>query len=153
RGDSQDRFDAALARLPIGSWWWLFIDADRQSAGPMAFDEDNEPGYAAALTRGLLFIRTTLNTPLDYDYYLRLHEIAVTHVRNKQSNGELRQGVSDHGNPLSPFATQYGVKESPAFTEEGLRELQEERVACAGGTKKEVLQTMNCVWYAKMKRV
>jgi hypothetical protein len=111
--DTLDRQEQAsfLADLGDENLWRLFIDYDRQSAGPTAFDRDAEPGYMKAM---LAAFRDAvgyqkIDSVSDAMSYAALHAAATSGVEGikTEDDGGERRSTAGGG-------THYGMQAPPS---------------------------------------
>jgi hypothetical protein len=111
--DALDRQEQArfLAELGDENLWRLFIDYDRQSAGPTAFDRDAEPGYMkamlAAFKDAVGFEK--IDSLSDAISYAALHAAATSGVEGIKTEDDEGQRRSTAGG-----GTHYGMQEAPS---------------------------------------
>lgn len=111
--DALDRQEQAsfLAKLGDDNLWRLFIDYDRQSAGPTAFDRDAEPGYMKAM---LAAFRDAvgfqkIDSVSDAISYAALHAAATSGVEGIKTEDDEGKRRSTAGG-----GTHYGMQDAPS---------------------------------------
>lgn len=99
--------------FPEQERWRLFIDYNRQDKGPMAFDNDKEPGYLAAMNAAFEYMREDPYASASKEEYLEIHRLATHGVKNLERNSS----------SLSTRAanTRYGMKGKPSQTEHWMK--------------------------------
>lgn len=118
-----------FSRLHPCHFWQLFIDANRNSVGPLGFDQ-KEPGYLKSLQFAFDFALNHADQPLTADFLVRLHDESLkyahyTLVVNEEGDRiahykqNFDMGVRNHVTDFGIIATGDGQN----VTKEGLKSI------------------------------
>jgi hypothetical protein len=92
--------------------WQLFIDLNKQSAGPMAFDI-REPGYLRSLYGALNYMLATIEQPINTHYIATLHDLSIQYTHSLESTLDENDQLVERPHP---FRHGYRIDHSAGYS-------------------------------------